>query len=247
MRPINRGEVPTLPNGRPKTVSNYRSWRADLINRIGYYCCFCNIHLTDSPQVEHVIAQDIDSSKSLEWDNMLLACGPCNRTKSNFPCPPNTHYLPQFHNTHLAFEYFTSSTLINGQSAAFVRHLPGISNSGKARNTISLCALDRDTTRISNQATDLRWKYRKEAMLIAKIWRDEFDGWAHSKLNSFIDLLRTIVQKSGFWSVWYYTFSDVIDIRKMLVQDFPGTDTECFDQQTFLPIPKTPRFPSDVI
>lgn len=247
MRPINRGNIPTLANGLPKTVSNYRSWRADLIDRLGFYCCFCNMPLKDSPQVEHVIAQDIDDMKALNWDNMLLACGPCNRTKSATPCPPGTHYLPQYHNTHLAFEYFVSATIINGQPSAFVRHIGVGCDAVKANNTITLCALDRDTTRTISQATDLRWKYRSEAILKSLIWRQEYDDWAHSNLPGFINLLRTIVQESGFWSIWYHTFSDVPAIRKMLVEDFPGTDRGCFNPTTFLPVAKTPRSPGDVI
>lgn len=104
MRPIDKGAVPMV-NGAPKTVSDYKDWRRDLIDRIGNYCCYCNMVLNDSPQVEHVIAQDINPTLATDWDNMLLACGPCNHTKSNKPCPKTTHYLPQFHNTHLAFSF----------------------------------------------------------------------------------------------------------------------------------------------
>lgn len=60
MRPIAKGTIPTDDKGNPKTVSHHRSWRKDLIDRIGNYCCYCEMILTDSPQVEHVIAQDIN-------------------------------------------------------------------------------------------------------------------------------------------------------------------------------------------
>ena len=78
MRPIDKGPVPLRDDGTPKVVNNYKDWRRDLLKRIGPYCCYCNIPLYDSPQVEHVIAQDIDPAKANDWDNMLLACGPCN-------------------------------------------------------------------------------------------------------------------------------------------------------------------------
>jgi hypothetical protein len=203
--------------------------------------------LKDSPQVEHVIAQDIDATKAFDWDNMLLACGPCNRTKSATPCPPSTHYLPQYHNTHLAFEYFVSTTIINGQPSAFVKHIGVGCDPVKANSTITLCALDRDTTRTISQATDLRWKYRYEVILTAAIWRKEYNDWGYQILNRFTVLLKTAVEGVGFWSIWYHTFSDVPTIRKMLVEDFPGTDLGCFDPATFLPVAKTPRSAGDVI
>jgi hypothetical protein len=246
MRPINRGAIPIL-NGQPKTVSSYRSWRADLIDRLGFYCCFCNMPLKDSPQVEHVVAQDIDDARALDWDNMLLACGPCNRTKSATSCPPSTHYLPQYHNTHLAFEYFVSASIINGKSSAFVRCISKGCDPIKANNTIKLCALDRDTTHTINQATDLRWKYRCEVILTANIWRKEYDDWGYKIVPNFTVLLKTAVEGAGFWSIWYNKFWDVLDIRKMLVKDFPGTDLGCFDPSTFLPVAKTPRNPGDLI
>lgn len=247
MRPINKGGIPLLADGNIKTVTDYKNWRADLINRIGFYCCYCNLPLKDSPQVEHVIAQDINPSKALEWDNMLLACGPCNRTKSNEPCPPETHYLPQYHNTHLAFEYFVSNTTINNTNAAFVRSRSAGCDILKSNSAIDLCALDRDTSSDVQKATDLRWKYRNEAILHSRIWRKEFDDWAHTRMSNFVNLLNTIVTETGFWSIWFETFQDVLEVRRMLVQDIIGTDEGSFDVTTFLPIPRNPRYLNDVI
>lgn len=169
MRPIFKGAIPVV-NGTAKTVNDYKEWRSDLIGRLGPFCCFCNIPLKDSIQVEHVIAQDIDNSRRLDWDNMLLACGPCNRSKSNKPCPPSTHYLPQFHNTHLTFTHTFPAVLLPRHAdspAVFLSVRPGNADSAKARNTIDLCSLDKDTTRKADQVTDLRWKFRHEALLAA--------------------------------------------------------------------------------
>jgi hypothetical protein len=247
MRPIDKGSIPKV-NGIPKTVNSHRDWRSDLIGRIGYYCCYCNIPLKDSPQVEHVVAQDIDPNRALDWNNVILACGPCNRTKTNKPCPPSTHYLPEYHNTHLAFEYFISPNLINGQHAAFVREsINPLVNRVKAAYTIALCALDRDTTRVFQQATDLRYKFRYEAILKTVIWRNEFDTWGKHNLIGFIKLLRTIVQDSGFWSIWYHRFCDIQEIRQMLVEDIDGTDTNSFDPMNYLPLPRTPLQAGDSI
>lgn len=241
MRPINKGDIPIV-NGIKKTVSNHRNWRGDLIDRIGAYCFYCNIPIKDSPQVEHVIAQDIDPSKALDWDNLILACGACNRAKSNHPCLPTTHYLPEFHNTHLAFAYFSSFS-----SAAYVCAKAGNIHAGKANSTIQLCALDRNTTLVAEQVTDMRWKYRYEAMVKAELWRTEFNQWGHKQLSGFINLLRTAVEAEGFWSIWFDAFQDISDIRKMLVTQFNGTDLESFKPINFLPAPRSSRPIGDLI
>lgn len=247
MRPIDKGGIPTTVDGEVKTVRDYKQWRAYLIDRIGFYCCYCNIPLKDSPQVEHVIAQDIDPLKALDWENMLLACGPCNRTKSAQSCPPATHYLPQYHNTHLGFIYFISSDRINNHSSAFARPANGTCDMEKSYNTINLCGLDRDTTRDVRTATDLRWKYRSEALLKARIWRNEFNSWANVALERFMVLLKTMVEETGFWSIWYKEFEDIFEIRKMLVTEIIGTDLGSFDEINFTPIPRKPLYSGDII
>lgn len=240
MRPLHRGAVPLI-NGIPKVVTNYRNWRADLIERLGNYCRFCNMTLTDSPQVEHVIAQNIDPANALDWNNMLLACGACNRSKTNHPCPPTTHYLPQFHNTHLAFAATAVSPhpQIADDFVVFVAYRGTPANALKATNTIQLCKLDQDATRIADQATDMRWKYRWEAADSAKLWRTEWDAWAWQNPAPFTNLLLTAAQGKGFWSIWFDAFADVPLVRQALVEHFPGTARHCFDA-TFNPIPRNP-------
>lgn len=219
-----------MRDGRPVVVREYRSWRAYLIGRIGNYCAFCNMPLTDSIQVEHVVAQDLDRSQALDWDNMLLACGACNRSKSNKPCPPKTHYLPQHHNTYLAFAHTAPQAHpFHRDLAVFVRFRGAPALQLPADNTINLCALDKDTTATPSQVTDLRWRFRYEAWRDAKIWRQEWDAWGHSEAQKFVPLLLTVIRTSGFWSVWFDVFADIRLVRQMLVQDIPGTAVDCFD------------------
>jgi uncharacterized protein (TIGR02646 family) len=235
MRPIDRGDWPLDDDGNRKRYSNHRSWRKDLIDRIGSYCSFCNMRLTDSPQVEHVIAQNIDHNLALDWDNLLLACGACNRVKSDHPCPPSTHYLPQFHNTHLAFDaVLTAHPESPDELAAFVTFKDAPADEVKTRNTIALCALDRDTTREFSQITDARWRDRAQAMLTANIWRVSWDG-GRMNPSEFARLLVTVVEGRGFWSVWFDRFIDVPEVRRALVEAFPGTRRSCFDAD-FMPV-----------
>lgn len=233
MRPIDKGDIPTDDKGQPKTVSNHRSWRKYLIDRIGNYCCYCGISLTDSPQVEHVIAQSILAKLILSWFNLLLACGACNRSKSKKPCPPHTHYLPDVHNTYLAFELdFAPNPKQNGEDAAFIKPNANLTTNQavKANNTIQLCDLDKDTsTSPTDRVTDLRWRYRFQAFYQAELWRKNWNDWGSTKPDEFVELLMTAALSKGFFSIWFRIFEDVTPVKKALVEGFPGTALICFD------------------
>jgi len=232
MRPIDKGDIPT-DKGQPKAVSHYTHWRKDLVDRIGEYCCYCELKLNESLQVEHVVAQKIDDTLALDWYNLLLACGACNRKKYDNPCPPHTHYLPDVHNTYLAFElYFASNRKQNGEQAAFIKPNANLNanQAVKAKNTIQLCALDKDTTAYpTNRITDLRWRYRFQAFYSAEVWRKEWDDWGSAKANRFVPLLLSAARPTGFFSIWFRVFHDVTPIKKALVEGFPGTALNCFD------------------
>lgn len=228
MRPIDKGPTPTV-KGKIKKVSDYTQWRADLLDRLGPYCCYCNIRLSDSIQVEHVVAQSKDISSVLDWDNLLLSCAPCNRAKSNQDCSYLTHYLPQYHNTHLAFIYYGEKP--------FTRPRDSVENKNKSENTIALFSLDRDTSRDPNRVTDLRWKFRRSAILYARICRQDWrHEWGEERKSEYVRHLKIMVEGHGFWSVWYDAFFDVPEVVQMLVKDFPGTNRRYFDEVTFSPI-----------
>jgi hypothetical protein len=236
MRPIDKGTTPTTESGIIKVVTDHKNWRKDLIDRLGAYCCYCNMPLTDSPQVEHVVAQNLGGN-ILDWNNLLLACGACNRIKSDEPFQSNTHYLPEIHNTYLAFDFRIES--VNGEMKAFVIPTNTLmpNQRAKAVATIRLCALDRDTTRIEDQITDMRWKFRFESCWEAIFCRKDWDDWGKNVPSNFLPLLITIVVKSGFWWVWFMIFYDVEVVRQALVTQFVGTARDCFDAQ-YNPIPR---------
>src|SRR5665213_2806917 len=104
MRPIVSVPVPTK-NGVAKTYSDYKEWRRDLADAYGHHCVYCNDRLPNNLQVEHLIAQSLGIINPLVWNNLYLACGPCNLAKSTTPITSANHYLPNEHNTHLIFEY----------------------------------------------------------------------------------------------------------------------------------------------
>ena len=236
MRPVIRGAVPLNADGSPKKVSDYKDWRMDLLDRMGPFCSYCNMVLHDSPQVEHVIAQDINPAVKLEWDNMLLACGPCNRSKSNHPCPPDTHCLPDIHNGHLAFRYIV---LDHPKKAGLKACIP-IPNTAlpqnlqeKAKRTIDLCKLDALT--YNPRATDLRWKYRWETLSIAQVWRQSWDSTfslqPETLQSQYLNLLTTAALAKGFFSIWLAAFEGAPFVLQTLINVFPNTDNNSFDAQ----------------
>ncbi len=245
MRPVFRGTTPLDALGNPKTVSDYKDWRADLIDRIGNYCSYCNMVLNDSPQVEHVTPKNPQVGQTqgsmLDWDNMLLACGPCNRAKDNNPCPTTTHFLPDFHNTHLAFEHIVFDVPQKpGQKACVL--MPKVSLTQpqltKAQNTIDLCKLDKIV--VNPRATDLRWKYRYEALLASQFVRESWDRSGKNNAADFLPLLNIVATAKGFFSVWYTTFQDVPVVLQSLINAFPNTVTTCFDAANgYSPVPRT--------
>lgn len=232
MRPVFRGPVPIDENGQIKVVSDYKDWRMDLIDRIGNYCSYCDMVLNDSPQVEHVVPKNPQPNQPqgslLAWDNMVLACGPCNRAKSNNPCGTDTHYLPDFHNTILAFE--TRNVSYRNKNACIITVKSGLTPAQaiKGQNTVNLCQLDKVV--VTPRATDLRWKYRFEALQMAKYWRNEWNDWGKTT-PAFLKLLQTAAISKGFFMVWYEVFSDVPTVVKALLEAFPNTAVDCFDEQ----------------
>lgn len=240
MRPVERGPVPVLTNGQPKTVTDYKDWRADLIDRLGNYCCYCNMPLHDSPQVEHVAPKSLVPGLKLEWDNMLLACGPCNSIKDNNPCATTSHFLPDTHNTHLAFTYALRPHLKLVASIAGIvlpePALPSVQQQ-KAQATITLCGLDRveQTSVQQRRASDLRWHYRFQAMVLAARYRSAWDTLPAPAVSTFTTLLPDIVHYVGFFSVWFAAFHDVPAIKQLLIQAFPGT-APCFPAPQFTPV-----------
>ncbi len=234
MRPIDKGNIPLDKNGNIKRVKDHKDWRKDLIDRIGDYCVYCELKLTVSPQVEHVIAANIASALKLTWENLLLACRPCNGAKSDKPCPPTTHYLPDMHNTYLAFQLnFQFNPKQDNEEGAFITYSSTLdaNQKVKAQNTIELCALDEDTTnkRYPDRVTDLRWKERYSAYREANELRTDWDEWGNTMKDKFIKLLMKVALGKGFFSIWFYKFDDVPEIKKALVESFPGTAKNCFD------------------
>ncbi|MBF9222965.1 HNH endonuclease signature motif containing protein [Hymenobacter ruricola] len=240
MRPVERGPIPVLADGTTKTVKDYKDWRFDLINQIGKYCSYCNMPLYDSPQVEHVAPKSPVPGLALAWDNMLLACGACNSIKNDRSCSSATHFLPDYHNTHLAFaQAVRSHRKLPASSAAVVVPRPGLPalKFPKASATIALCGLARveQTATQMRRASDLRWLYRFEACELATRYRAAWDALPAAFEAQFLACLHDLARAIGFFSVWFDSFYDVVPVKQMLIGAFPHT-ANCFPAPSYDPV-----------
>jgi uncharacterized protein (TIGR02646 family) len=251
MRPLDKGNTPRDADGNEIIVAAYRDWRSDLIERIGYYCAYCNQPLSHSLQVEHVSPKNPPLGNApgaaLGWDNMLLACGPCNNAKGNKAVNADTHYLPEVHNTHLPFSIIANEHLVHALVAE--REGLNLSQREKARNTIELLDLDNTDERLA--IVDIRSRKRKDAMLAVRSARLLFDIAAASPTYDPFVMATGIARwaaSCGFFSLWYEEFQNEPLIMEKLTDNtiIHGTALNCFDAGNgYQPIPRNPANVAD--
>lgn len=237
MRPISRVEAPKLPNGENKIVSDYKDWRQDLINAFGEHCAYCNQPLSYEINVEHVVAKSIEGINSTDWNNLLLACGPCNWVKNDAVFQIDTHYLPDVHNTHLAFKYivkphpkmqgkFACIPIIADELLDFQKE-----KAQKVLDDLKLQRIEQDKQR-TERATDIRWLKRYNAFECAKKQLAAWESLATDiQKNLFLDSLKILVNGIGFFSIWYQFFAYHPQALAVIINASPNTDLSSFDVQ----------------
>lgn len=255
MRPIYKGACPQV-GGIDKQVKAYRDWRKDLIDRIGEYCVYCNMKITQSLQVEHVIPKvpvvGAVAGALLDWDNMLLACGPCNRAKWNYPCNDTLYYLPESHNTHLPFQIKAHAT---HKDAAIVTPAAGMtpSQEQKAKATVAFFHLDEVDKR--SKIVDLRWRERFQATVsvafAVRAYRERKSAPNFDASDAAKDIAIR-ARDAGFFSLWYEAFANEPLVMYELINNIPataiipGTAQDCFDAANgYKPKPRNPGNTAD--
>ena len=227
MRPVLRGDVPTDEKDDPIVFTDYKQARDPLIDRIGDYCSYCEIAMHTQVDVEHVLPKDPNPALSLEWTNFLVACGNCNSTKGHDEIEFDDHYWADKDNTLRAFVYELDEP-------PQIADDPDV-DVDTAYRTIKLTGLHRRPGVQGYSDRDRRWQKR-------------IDAWAMAlDVASFLDIEDTeemrkmaifVAKGIGFWSVWFEVFHDDIDMCKRLINEFPGTAPDCFDNNTnILPRP----------
>lgn len=238
MRPLDKGLCPIDPaTGLDKTVNDYDQWRTDLIDRIGYYCAYCNIPLSHSLQVEHVVPKNPmpghPAGSLLGWDNMLLACGPCNgpNAKGNKPFNRTLYYTPEDHNPLFAFQIIAHSSLSNAAIIAPQSSLTD-AQTKKANDTINLFKWKQVDSR--PDVVDIRWRRRFDTKVLVEI---SYQLYQEIKLHS--PTLENLAAKNiaiqakqaGFFLLWFSAFAAEPQVMEKLIDPtiIPGTAQNCFD------------------
>lgn len=241
MRPIDKGSCPQV-GGTDKTVAAYIDWRADLIDRIGYYCVYCNMALSHQLHVEHVVPKaplpGQPAGNLLAWENVLLACEKCNRAKWNKLSNETMHYLPEYHNGLLAFNAVISP---HRTDALVIDPKAGLSAAqiAKAQSTIDLFEWQNVDTR--GAVVDIRWLKRYNAQIEVHAARKLLNmakGSATYDADLAGKLIATQASGAGFFLLWFHEFADEPTVLKWLIHPdlFPGVNQSCFDATSFSPI-----------
>lgn len=215
MRPINKGE-------QSKEYIDYKDARDDLIERIGFYCSYCEMSLYNRPDVEHVHPRK-NGGQELEWDNFLISCTYCNSNKNNNNLSRNSYIWPDTHNTFMAFVYKNNEPIsVNDFFSDEEKEL--------IHNTINLLKLDREPGNgFEIYHKDTRWLSRLNAWDLAL---ESLADYEEEKSESVARCIARTARANGHFSIWMEVFKEYKDMRRLIINEFKGTALECFDEDT---------------
>ncbi len=222
MRPVQRG-TPPQQNGQPIQFTKYQDARGALIDRLGEYCSYCEMHLDASLAVEHVQPKKHHPDAELRWGNFLLGCTNCNSTKGQQDVELEDVFWPDRDNTFLALTYEAGGRVSPAAMLAGEQAL-------RAAALLKLVGLDKEP-KDGPSVSDRRWNNRREAWEIAQMaWQDLADSPSPAMKRIIVELAKA----KGYWSVWMTVFSNDQEMRTRLLTPnaFPGTAIDCFDVQT---------------
>lgn len=224
MRPVSKGN-------KEKEYKSYQDAKRDLFESIGSYCSYCEREISHLGAVEHVQPKSNHGDKECSWDNFLLGCVNCNSTKGSTDIDDSNisdYVWPDKDDTYHLISY-DPVTLIPSPA----ENLPEDVKT-KVQNLIKLVGLNKaqakEGTLDYQRASDLRVEKRKEVKEIADRIKEDYLGLNEQSKPSFINVLRSLVQSKGYWSIWMHTFEDIPEIRKMLLDAMPGTNKAYFEQ-----------------
>lgn len=227
MRPVDRGPWPTDAAGNPVQFKEYQDARAELLNRLGYFCSYCEMIITNVPAVEHVQPKSFAPGLKKDWENLLLACSYCNACKKKTAVALNDYVWPDLDNTLRAYVY----------SYGMVQISQGLNPDQErcASNTRRLVGLDRWLGGPREPTDeDKRWKHRSEAWDEAQEAKQDL---AQVDTEAMRRRIAKLAKAKGFFSIWMTVFEDDADMRRRFIEIFPGTCKGCFDAK-FKPQPR---------
>ena len=220
MRPISKGPPPQ------SEYPHYRDALDDLEDRIGLFCSYCEQPIQHVPEVEHVQPKSRETHLERNWDNLLLACSSCNRTKSKKPVNLTRVAMPDKDNTFrgLVFEeggnIKVSPQLTKRQADMMVA-------------VVGLVRLDRHPD--AKKEDDRPTGRDKRAYLRSDVWdlaNDALEDFEERDQDpEFADWIVRFAVAKGFFSVWMTVFCEHPEVLKRFIQAFVGTDSGCFNSE----------------
>lgn len=224
MRPIRKWVHTDITIAPPinEFYNPYQDAKPDLERNIDAYCSYCERPAyDDAVHVEHI--QPIGLPKYLalkySWSNFLLSCARCNGAdnKSDKDVVFGTVHMPHLNNTAISIFY---------GEGGFVQVNVNLNNQelANAESLINLVGLDKRPGHPQHLPKDKRWDRRREVWEIARRYLDKYDQHSVDEYT-ILDLARGY----GFWSVWFSVFRNAVDVKRLLVRNFRGTELTCFD------------------
>ena len=242
MRPIIKLNPGTYTiNGSQITIApdypSYQDAKPALTSTLGQFCSYCEdaYHQNRDLHVEHVKPRTLYPKLETKWDNFLLSCATCNGTdnKGSKDVVLNEIHLPHLNNT------FKSLVYDAGGVVKVNPNLTGLSLSN-ATNLLNLIRLDKGSK--SSNPGDKRWVKRSEDWNLAEKYKVKYDN-GKTDPGTIVDL----VKARGGWSIWFTVFKGCDEVRKALIDEFPGTAKNCFDQSNgYEPVDRNPGQPDPV-
>lgn len=224
MRPVVRGDSPQAVD-----FVNYRDAFGELAARIGMFCSYCERRIATQLAVEHIQPKNGPHGRpDLErrWENFLLGCVNCNSTKGAKDVVLANLLLPDRDNTAAAYEYTMDGKV--KLAAALTA-----TQSTLATNTLTLVGLDKRLNQVLDSNGQLvavdRVAQRMEVWLIAQ---DSKDDLQTNPTDTFRRQIARTATGHGFFSIWMTVFQNDPTVRKLLIKEFAGTATDCFDPTT---------------
>ncbi|MBN8502502.1 MAG: HNH endonuclease [Sphingomonadales bacterium] len=234
MRPVRRGDSPQATD-----FADYTAAKPFLVSRLGHFCSYCERRVATNLAVEHVQPKGLPAYAALagRWENFLLGCVNCNSTKGDRNVVFVDTLMPDRDNTAVAFDYLADGSVRT--SASLTPAQQAISNA-----LLTLVGLD-------NPISTYVDENGKQVALDRVAQRLEVWGIAQEALrdvvaNPGIDAVKRQVVNAalghGFFSIWMIVFAADADMRRRLIDAFPGTNgSGCFDPIYGLPVQPAPN------
>lgn len=215
MRPVNKGQ-------KPVEYKHYRDAEPYLEQRLGTYCSFCEMDISNAPEVEHKEAKS-RGGQELEWDNLLLSCKYCNTRKGIYvkKGDKEKYIWPDKDDTFHAYLYDEDLPRLNEEYLK----TKDINEREKAENLFNFLKLDNYP--VTPKDRDKRFAKRNEARNYAISGREGLKSIKGvDERRVYLELMINLAKSSGFFSVWMEVFKDDDEIKNMLISIYPGTRTE---------------------